>query len=362
MAPALGFLNSLPQAWDVVYIGRKYAFEGDLGTSLEYETIKKQHIRFIPFTTGRLQRKFTSRTLPSLGKIPVGFFNALLLLKKEKPDVIMGFGGYLSVPICLAARLLSIPFLIHESSLGAGLANRILAPFATKVCISWDSSRAYFPSNKTILTGNPFLPFDQKLPKNLLPESVEALPLLFVAGGSGGSHIINTKLLQNLPLLLEKFRIIHQTGSSQEFGDFEKLLKEKEKLSKQLQDRYSVMQFIDPDVVNSVFANADLFIGRSGINTVATLYRLKKKAILIPLSVGQKNEQMENAKLLEAEGLGYIVSQNSLSLETLLQAIEKLQKGKTQNSPKWGIPILTNGAENLVKEVAVCTKLHPQEK
>jgi len=362
MAPALGLLHAVPKNWDIVYVGRKHVFEGDLGTSLEYETIKKKSIRFIPFTTGRLQRRLTTHTIPSLVKIPQGFFSAVLLLKKEKPDVVVGFGGYLSVPFGFAARLQDTPFLIHESTLHAGLANKILAPIAKKVCISWDSSRIYFPKSKTVLTGDPLLPFNEKIPKNLLPKSSESLPLLFIAGGSGGSHAVNTIIFNCLEQLVEKFRIIHQTGAAQEFGDYEKLLEKKKQLPKKLQERYAVMQFITPDVVNSVFALADIFIGRSGVNTVATLMLLKKKCILIPLSVGQKDEQLENAKLLQSAGLGIIIDQDTLSSDILLEKIQELLEEDSSSVSKWEIPVITNGAENLMKEVFVCAKSHHQEK
>src|SRR5579872_49459 len=150
MAPAVGCIDKLPKDIDIVYIGREHIFEGDSGSSLEQEIITEKGIRFIPLQAGRVQRVLTQHTIPSLLKIPQGFTQALALLKKEKPDVIVGFGGYLSVPIGVAAALLGIPLIIHESTMAAGLANKILAPFAKRICISWESSRPYFPKNKTV--------------------------------------------------------------------------------------------------------------------------------------------------------------------------------------------------------------------
>lgn len=186
MAPALGLLDVLPKNIGVVYVGRAHVFEADEGESLEQKTIRERGIRFIPFKSGRMQRSLSRQTIPSLLKIPKGFTQALDILKKEKPDIVVGFGGYLSVPIGLAAKLMGIPLLIHESTLGAGLANKVLSPFANRICISWDSSRANFPQSKTVLTGNPLLPFRTKNKNLPLPVSKEKLPLIVVTGGSGG--------------------------------------------------------------------------------------------------------------------------------------------------------------------------------
>src|SRR5579859_3133787 len=104
MAPALGLLDVLPKNIAVVYVGRPHVFEADEGESLEQKTIRERGVHFIAFKSGRVQRSFSRQTIPSLLKIPKGFTQALDILKKEKPDIVVGFGGYLSVPIGLAAK------------------------------------------------------------------------------------------------------------------------------------------------------------------------------------------------------------------------------------------------------------------
>lgn len=354
MAPALGLIDALPKSTEIVYVGRQHVFEADEGESLEQKTIKARGIRFIIFKSGRVQRSFTRHTIPSLLKIPKGFTQALEVLKKEKPDIVIGFGGYLSVPIGLAARLLRIPLLIHESTLGAGLANKVLAPFANKICISWDSSRAYFPEKKTVLTGNPLLPFKTDNENLPLPESKEKLPLIVVTGGSGGSHTVNAVVLQILPELLEIAKVTHLTGDAKQFGDFDALHAKKKTLPKKLQGRYFLTQFVSPEDINTLFAKADLVIGRSGINTVAALLVLHKKAIFIPLLVGQKDEQLKNAKIMQSEGLAEVLDQRSISAKTLFAAIKEMLAHKTEEKIKWHIPVVQNGAENLMKEVLQC--------
>lgn len=361
MAPALGFINVLPKESDIVYIGRQYPFEKDLGESLEQKTIRERGIRFVPLRSGRMQRKLSAQTIPSLLKIPQGLATAYQLLKKEKPDVVVGFGGYLSVPIGISAKLLRMPLVIHESTIEAGLANKVLAPLADRICISWESSRAFFPMKKTVLTGDPLLPFatDKPLP---VPENKEKLPFVVVTGGSAGSHAVNTAIMQILPELLEIATVLHLTGDAQEFRDYDVLLEKKESLPQKLQKRYRLEKFLDPEIINSVFAKADLVIGRSGINTVATLLMLSKKAILIPLLVGQKDEQLKNAKLMESEGLATIIDQHTLSANILFQAIRTMLDHKFAKLAKWHIPLIKNGAENLLREVKECVSYSHNEK
>ncbi len=137
-APALAVIEKLPKDWELLVVGRKYVFEGDQSFSLEYQTAKKLNIPFKPLTTGRLQRKFTKYTINSLLKIPVGLAQATAILNGFKPDVVLSFGGYVSVPITLSASILRIPIVIHEQTLEAGVANKLVARFARKICISWE--------------------------------------------------------------------------------------------------------------------------------------------------------------------------------------------------------------------------------
>src|SRR6185437_3796515 len=136
-------------------VGREYAFEGDSALSLEYQTAKRLGLAFEPLTTGRIQRKFTKHTFGSLAKIPVGLTQAKKIITRFQPDIVLSFGGYVSVPVVLAAAANRVPIVIHEQTLQAGLANKIASRFAAKICISWEESAKYFPKNKIVLTGNP---------------------------------------------------------------------------------------------------------------------------------------------------------------------------------------------------------------
>jgi UDP-N-acetylglucosamine--N-acetylmuramyl-(pentapeptide) pyrophosphoryl-undecaprenol N-acetylglucosamine transferase len=323
LSPALAVINALPKDAKVIFIGRKYNFEGDTGVSLEYQTISEKGIPFYPLSTGRLQRKFTTKTLSSLGKIPRGFINARKILISEKPDVVVGFGGYLSVPACLAAKSLGIPIIIHEQTLEAGLANKIIAKFAEKICISWTSSEAYFPQEKIILTGNPVrkeIAEDGGVVGTELKFG-EGTKYIYITGGSAGSHAINQAVLECIDELLENVSVIHQTGDAKEYNDYEKLEAKKNSFSLEKKAKYRIVKFIRPEEVGQVVKNASIVVGRSGINTVTELLYLKKPALLIPIPFSQRQEQLKNAQMLTEAGLGEILMQSDLSGNTLLEKI-----------------------------------------
>lgn len=358
MAPALSLIQTLPKEDAVVYVGRSHVFEGDTGASLEQTTIQHLGIPFVELQTGRLQRKLSAYTMSSLLKIPKGVIQSLMILKKEKPDVVVGFGGYLSVPIGLAAFLLRIPIIIHEQTLSAGLANKLLAPFATTICISWPSSAVFFPKKKTILTGNPLLK-KEPLKKVKLPTS--QLPLVVVAGGSGGSHAINVLIEENLHELLSVCRVVHQTGDAQEFGDYSRLKTLSATLPEDLQKRYVLTQFIPPSEVESLFEKADVVVGRSGINTVSLLMHLKKPAILIPLPSGQKNEQLANAKLYSSSGLGVVLPQTMATGSSLFKQITAMiNKPPVVKDSNLTTGLIEKAAENIVRQIQ-CIKESKKE-
>lgn len=328
LTPALAVIQALPKDTEVVYIGRKYAMEGDAALSLEYQTITAMGIPFVNITAARLQRAFTRHTLPSLTKMPRGMMQAFRILKKTKPDAILSFGGYLSVPVCFAGYLLKIPIIIHEQTQGAGMANKIVSFFATKVCISFPSSGKFFPKEKTVLTGNPILKATPTKVAEAYKKQNERLSLLLITGGSQGSHAMNVLVQAILPELLTKFQIIHQTGDAKEFHDFATLEDMRKGLSLDLRRRYTITKFIDPNDIQSLYQNADLVISRAGINTVLSLLLLQKPAFLIPLPHGQRNEQLNNAKLFKQSGLGEYMIQNFITPEKLLAEIVKMDENR----------------------------------
>lgn len=350
LAPAISVIEALSKDNEIYYFGRKYPVEGDRTTSLEYHTIRDLNIPFIEINTGRYQRKFTKHTIPSLLKIPGGFLSSLSHLLKIKPDVVVGFGGYVSVPVCFSAKALGIPVVIHEQTLEAGSANILISKIAKKVCVSFESSVKYFPQRKVVKTGNPIRKSILNPKMNFIPKLNK--PIIFITGGSTGSHAVNIIVMESLAKLLQKYSIIHQTGSSQEFGDFEKLSILRSKLGNQLKDKYVLSKFFSPNDIGEIFNIADIVVGRAGINTISELIVLNKPAILIPLPRSQKNEQQKNALFIKDLGLGEVIAQNNLTsysfINTLNKVMENIENYKLKDSQKYSS---ANSAKKIISVI-----------
>lgn len=327
--PALSVITALPKDWEALIVGRKYAFEGDSSESLEYRTAKEGNIPFAAITTGRLQRKLTKHTIPSLIKLPLGFVQAVNILKKYKPDVVLSFGGYISLPVVFAAAFQKIPIVLHEQTLEAGLANKIASRFAKKICVSWESSLAYFPKSKTVVTGNP-LKREKGDVSDILHFSAndKKLPLLFVTGGSGGSHAINLLIEESLEDLLSSLRVVHLTGDAQEFGDYSRLEKKRLALPEELGNRYVVIKFLSHEKFSGVVAESDIIVSRAGMGTVTEFMYYGKPALFIPLPHSQNNEQMKNALFMQSYGLATVCDQKTLTGKLLSDKIMTMLKEK----------------------------------
>lgn len=362
LSPAFSVIENLSSDTKLLLIGRKHALEGDSAVSLEFKTAFERNINFKSITTGRLQRKLTKKTLSSFLKIPIGFFQSIIILKNFKPDLVLSFGGYVSLPVCFAAFILRIPIVIHEQTLEAGLSNKIVSLFAKKVCISWENSKNFFPKNKTILTGNPVRQFQISnftLRFHSGQEyqiSNEKVPIIYITGGSLGSHAINVLVEGCIEKLLKDYSVIHQTGDAREFRDFERLEKLRNNLNHDLKNKYFVKKFIKPEDVGSILHKASLVVARAGINTVTELIYFSKPSLLIPLPYAQSKEQLENANFLRKLGIGEFENQKDLTSEKLYQKIiymiENLEKYKKEIKNI----VVKDAAKNIIEVLNSCLK------
>lgn len=345
--PAIAVIEQLKKfPVDIVYVGRKSTQEGDKSPSVESKILPAMGIRFIPILAGRIQRSFSIYTLPALLKIPVGFLQALRILLKEKPQMILSFGGYVSVPVTVVAWFLSIPIIIHEQSLTMGLANRINSIFAQKIAISFKNDEDV-NTGKTILTGNP-LRSDIVNHKNMR-KKIGREPLILITGGNQGSHKINRAVEECLTDLTGLAYIIHVTGENK-FMDYERLLKFSGK-------KYIVKKWIDKEWVR-VLQSADIVISRAGINTLTELAFLGKPALVIPLKDFFNNEQEKNAKYFEQLGLIKILPQDRLSGLVLFRNIQKMLNSidiLKKNARKARNVVIPQAAERLALETILLT-------
>ncbi len=310
--PAVATIEELKKypSVEVVYVGRKTTQEGDSTASWESSQLPKLRIKFIPIITGRLQREFTIYTIPSLLKIPIGLLQSFYIILKEKPDVIVSFGGYVAVPVVVVGWLFSIPIIVHEQTLVSGLANKICALFADKVAISFKQHQL---NGRAILTGNPIRRQILAIKKNNHTKK----PLVLISGGNQGSHIINLAVEEILDKLTKIADVIHVTGDSK-FHDFERL-------QKRQNDHYLVKKWAGKQW-SEYLSKADLVICRAGINTLTELAYLMVPALVIPIPYLYQDEQNINAKFFAKAGLVQILPQSKLSANTLFKSVGTMLK------------------------------------
>lgn len=318
LTPALATISELKKRsiTDIFFVGRTRATEGDQAPSAESVVIPNLGIKFYAIPVGRLQRRFTRYTLPSLLRAPVGVVAAALVLSQEKPDVVVSFGSYVALPVVVAAWVLGIPSITHEQTVKGGLANRIISFFAKKIAVSWSDSFAYFPKEKCVLTGIPIRNEILILQKKRLSR-----PSIFITGGNQGAHSINEAVLEILEPILQKYEVYHQTGGSEKYKDYEMLLARVSQLPKRLQKRYHAFKWLNSLELTQVYAKTSLVVGRSGANTVSEVAALGLPALFVPLPWAGSGEQEKNARLLENIGAAIILPQERLTPKRLLAAI-----------------------------------------
>ncbi len=204
-------IQDLKLDWEIHWIGVRHSMEGSRAKTLEFKLFPGMGVTCHTIKTGRLQRKFTSRTIPSLFKLPFGTFQSFYLLAKIRPEIVLSYGGFAAFPVVIAAFFLKIPIIIHEQTAAVGLANKFSVPFAKAIAISRKESSNYFPPQKTVLVGNPV----SKDITSISPKTkIGNPPVILIMGGSRGSQIINQAVTGILPKLLSQFEVIHLTGES----------------------------------------------------------------------------------------------------------------------------------------------------
>ncbi len=317
------------QTWEIFYVGRKHALEGDRALSLEYlEMHQQKGVTFLELTAGKIPRTLTAQAIWSIIKIPVGLVQSLAYLLYYRPSIIMSFGGYIAVPMVLIGRLLGIKIAHHEQVAVFDIPSRLLAKLSNRVMVSFPSLIPPIDSAKWCYTGNPVR--DEVFQVNPAPElemltrvkKHQNLKAIYITGGNQGSHVINTVVLSLLPRLLSRFVVIWQTGDSQQFRDYDVALGQIRNLPQEQQERIVLQKFILGHSIGAVFALADLVVGRSGANTVFELAALAKPAILIPIPWVHDQEQLANAQLLTSRGGAVVLPQTHLSDGELWSSIE----------------------------------------
>lgn len=309
VTPNIALMPALKEAgFDIEYIGSINGMEKGLieATGTPYHGI----------SSGKLRRYFDWKNFSDPFRVLKGYGQAVSLMKKIKPDVVFSKGGFVSVPVVLAAKHCHIPAIIHESDITPGLANKIAIKGAKKVCCNFPETMKYLPADKAVLTGSP-------IRRELFSGNAEnairlcnfkdhSKPVLLIIGGSLGSKIVNEAVRKVLPELLEKFYVIHLCG--------------KGNLDNSLSGTIGYAQFeYASSELTDMFALADMAISRAGANSICELLALHKPNILIPLSAAaSRGDQVLNANSFKKQGFSYVLEEEHLTAESLLRAVEEV--------------------------------------
>ncbi|MEU4296388.1 UDP-N-acetylglucosamine--N-acetylmuramyl-(pentapeptide) pyrophosphoryl-undecaprenol N-acetylglucosamine transferase [Kitasatospora aureofaciens] len=289
---------------DVLWVGTR--------NSLESRVAASEGIEFEAVATGKIRRHRNPLKMVSpanvrdMARVPLGVAQARAVVSRFRPDVVLATGGYVAVPVGIAASLCRRPLVVHEQTVRLGLANRTLAGRAERIAVSSESTLSLLPEASrsiAVVTGNPVRPevltgdADKAIQSLGLHGFHRDLPTVYVTGGAQGSEQINGLVAEVLPWLLTGANVIHQCGPANE----EALRARAAGLPAELAARYWLTGFVGPELPD-VLALADVVIARSGAGTIAELTALGKAAVLIPLASSAGNEQAHNASHLQDAG------------------------------------------------------------
>lgn len=308
VTPNIALISRLKeQGYQISYIG---SYNG-----IEKTLIEELGIPYHGISSGKLRRYFDLKNFTDPFRVLKGFSEARKLLKQLKPDVVFSKGGFVTVPVVVAAGRLKIPTIIHESDMTPGLANKLCIPSAVKVCCNFPETKAHLPEGKAVVTGTPIrqelLQGDADKGRAFTGFTTEK-PVLMIIGGSLGAQAVNDAVRRILPQLLEDFQVVHLCGKGKK-DDTKDGLK-----------GYVQYEYIESELAD-LFAMADIVISRAGANAICELQALKKPNLLIPLSASaSRGDQILNARSFEKQGFSMVLEEEAITDNVLLNAVHDL--------------------------------------
>ncbi|MDD4900712.1 MAG: undecaprenyldiphospho-muramoylpentapeptide beta-N-acetylglucosaminyltransferase [Patescibacteria group bacterium] len=290
-----------------------------LGTKqgVERAMVEKAGLKFKAIAAGKWRRYFSLKNFWDLIKIKIGFWQALWTIMSWRPDLVMSAGSFVSVPVVWAAWLLRVPVLIHQQDAKPGLANKLMAPFAKAITVTFEKSLRDY-GKKAVWTGNPtrrslaIKNYELKITNFKIRKD---LPVVLVVGGGTGAAAINELVEQGLGELTKFCQIIHVTGKNKSIKNYEPA-----SLAGGLKiTNYKHYEFLDAEQMAAALKLAEVVVTRAGMSVLSELAYLKKPAIIIPMP---ESHQVENARMFT--GAGLVLEQKSLTVEKLVNEIKGL--------------------------------------
>lgn len=308
VTPNIALIPALSKAgYKISYIG---SYEG-----IEKKLIEELGIPYYGIASGKLRRYFDPKNFSDPFRVLKGFGQAKKLLKDLKPDVVFSKGGFVTVPVVIAAKRCKIPAIIHESDMTPGLANKLCIPSAAKICCNFPETVSSLPKDKAVLTGTPIrqeLMDGDKEAAKAFCGFTSGKPVLMVIGGSLGAASVNENIRKILPQLLEEFQVIHLCG--------------KDKMDERLNgtEGYVQYEYIKKELPD-LFALADIVISRAGANAICEISSLNKPNLLIPLSAkASRGDQLLNARSFVRQGYSMVLEEEEITEKALLDSIREL--------------------------------------
>lgn len=348
--PGLAIAKYIKQKEDeaeITFVGTK--------RGLETKLVPREGFPLETITVRGFKRKLSLDTLIAVKELIQSFFQASRLLKRIKPDVVVGTGGYVCGPVLYMAAKKGIPTLIHESNAFPGVTNKLLAKHVNYVAISFKDAEKYFKNkSKLVLTGNPvrqelFNANREGVLANL--DIVEGKPLIVAMGGSRGARKINETIADMLNNYFKgEFNLIFATGEAQ-FDDINSTIK--------VDEKYRNMVKVVPYIYNvdQVYVASDLMICRAGAITISELQTIGIPSILIPSPYVTANHQEHNARSLERDGGAVVILENELNADLLYKQICSLISNKdvlkkmSRSAAKNRVPDSLEKIYHLIKEI-----------
>lgn len=306
--------TALSQGYEALYIGSK--------NGIEREMIESQlpEIKYYPISSGKLRRYISLENAKDVFKVLKGILDARKVLKKEKPDLLFSKGGFVSVPVVIAAKSLNIPTIIHESDLTPGLANKIALKFAKKIYTTFEETLNYLPKEKADFIGATIredLKNGNAHNGYQLTGFNENKKVLLVMGGSLGSKKLNSIIRENLDPLLQQYQLIHLTGKGLKDAQVKK-------------SGYIQYEFVKEDLTD-LLAITDTVISRAGSNAIYEFLTLRIPMLLVPLGLDQsRGDQIDNANHFADKGYAKAIDEEQLTAQILLQELNEMEQERTR--------------------------------
>ncbi|MCL2373024.1 MAG: undecaprenyldiphospho-muramoylpentapeptide beta-N-acetylglucosaminyltransferase [Defluviitaleaceae bacterium] len=337
--PNLALLPGLrANGFEVFYVGSHDGIERGLAEAAG--------LPYFGIASGKLRRYANLKNVTDIFRVMKGFADAASVIRKVRPDVIFSKGGFVTVPVVAAGRTLRVKALLHESDITPGLANRLSAPFATKICCSFPETLKHLPAGKGVFTGTPIRQslFEGNRTRGLgLAGFMGQKPVLLVTGGSQGAAAINACLREALPQLLQQFDVIHLCGRGNLSG-IEAV-------------GYAEFEYLN-DEMPDVFAAADIVLSRAGANTVFELVALKKPHLLVPLSKGaSRGDQILNANSTKKQGFSMLLPEEEMTATRLQSDLQMLYNSRDSFAKKMLENKNSDSTQQIIREILAVTEL-----